>query len=244
MTLTARLLLFFLGMLALVLGGFSVTLYGLARVHLVRQMEDRLESALNTIRAGVEVEPDDLEWEPDERQLILSQDADGHLTQWAVCDEQGRLIATSGDQTFDDLIREAFPSLSTEASTQRVDRRHEPWRLLQRRLEAKYPDAQFSANERTNLPAAHESLREPLEADEFPVLVLTVGHTERPLQSNLRVLAVVLTALSSGLWVLAAVAGRWLCRRALAPVTHMAATARSMDATDLTHRLPHPPTGD
>ncbi len=46
MTLTTRLSVFFLGTLAAVLLGFSTTLYLLAHTYLHRQIEDRLEAAL------------------------------------------------------------------------------------------------------------------------------------------------------------------------------------------------------
>ena len=48
MTLTTRLLLYFLGTLALVLVGFSTALYILATFHLNRQTEDRIEAMLRT----------------------------------------------------------------------------------------------------------------------------------------------------------------------------------------------------
>ena len=54
MTLTTRLSVFFLTMLGLVLAGFSITLYLLARSHLHRQIQDRLEAGLNTLVAAVE----------------------------------------------------------------------------------------------------------------------------------------------------------------------------------------------
>jgi two-component system OmpR family sensor kinase len=47
-----------------------------------------------------------------------------------------------------------------------------------------------------------------------------------------------------GLWLAAVAAGRWICRKALAPMTWMAAAARTMNAKDLRHRLPSPGTGD
>ena len=53
MTLTARLSAFFLGALALVLLGFSLTLYLLARTYLHRQTSERLEAARPTpVSAG------------------------------------------------------------------------------------------------------------------------------------------------------------------------------------------------
>ena len=40
------------------------------------------------------------------------------------------------------------------------------------------------------------------------------------------------------IWVIAALVGRWLSQRALAPVTQMVAMARSISAADLSRRLP------
>ena len=52
MTLTARLSAFFLGALAVVLVGFSASLYLLARAYLHREVADRLEAALDTLTAA------------------------------------------------------------------------------------------------------------------------------------------------------------------------------------------------
>jgi len=62
-------MLFFLGTLAVVLVGFSVTLYLLAKFHLHRQADERLESALNTLTAAAEVGPDGVEWESRDRSI-------------------------------------------------------------------------------------------------------------------------------------------------------------------------------
>jgi heavy metal sensor kinase len=90
-TLTTRLNLFFAATLAVVLAGFSVSLYILARHHLHEQTDTRLEAALHTLVAAVEVGPDGVEWEPDQRRLILAEDL-----AWRIEDEQGRLIDSGG----------------------------------------------------------------------------------------------------------------------------------------------------
>jgi heavy metal sensor kinase len=76
------------------------------------------------------------------------------------------------------------------------------------------------------------------------VLVLRAGVSLAPLHATLRRLAVTLATLSGGLWLAAALAGRWVCRRALAPVTRMAQAARAMGAAELDRRLPSPGAGD
>ena len=71
MSLATRVSAFFLIALALVLGGFSGTLYLLALSYLVRELDERLQAALDTLEASVDIEPGGLEWEPADRQLTL-----------------------------------------------------------------------------------------------------------------------------------------------------------------------------
>ena len=73
---------------------------------------------------------------------------------------------------------------------------------------------------------------------------MVVAAPRTPLQKSLQALAVVLSSLSLLLWLSAALVGRWLCRRALAPLTRMADAARTIHADDLGRRLPSAGTGD
>jgi signal transduction histidine kinase len=97
-----------------------------------------------------------------------------------------------------------------------------PWRVLRRRL---HSDA-------TPAPGKHADL------------VLTVGMSAEPAEAILRRLAAALIGLSAGVWLMAALAGRWLARRALAPVTRMAGAARALTPDNPAGRLPAPGTGD
>jgi heavy metal sensor kinase len=81
-------------------------------------------------------------------------------------------------------------------------------------------------------------------SDHHVSLTLIAAAPEAPLQQSLRTLALTLGGLSLGLWTAAALTGRWLCRRALAPLNRMAATARTINADELERRLPHPNTAD
>ena len=92
MSLTTRMSAFFLVALAVVLAGFSATLYLLARTYLHRQAEERLATALDTLVAVVEDEPDGLDWEPDEHHLALGQDKSADQVRWVVRDGDGRLV--------------------------------------------------------------------------------------------------------------------------------------------------------
>jgi heavy metal sensor kinase len=96
------------------------------------------------------------------------------------------------------------------------------WQLARRRLEAA-----VSAG-----PGRHQAL------------TMTAGLSQAPASATLSTLAAALAGLSLLLWLTAALAGRWVCRRALVPVTRMAEAARSMSAADLRQRLPSPGTGD
>jgi heavy metal sensor kinase len=100
MTLTARLSLFFLAALAVVLIGFSATLYLLARTYLYRQIENRLEAALDVLSATAEVKPDGVEWEADERPVTLAAPPGEEWVAWQVCDNRGRMIDGRRRETF------------------------------------------------------------------------------------------------------------------------------------------------
>ncbi len=79
---------------------------------------------------------------------------------------------------------------------------------------------------------------------QYPILVLIAGASPAPIEATLRELALALALLSLGVMIVSVAAGRWLCRRALQPVTRMARTATAMTAADLGQRLPAPGTND
>jgi two-component system, OmpR family, sensor kinase len=96
-SLTNRLLAFFLILLALVLASFSLTLYLLAREYLHGIVADRLDAALDTLAAAAEVRPDGVEWEPAERQLRLGPARAAEAIVWTVSDPSGTVIDRSAD---------------------------------------------------------------------------------------------------------------------------------------------------
>ena len=79
MSITNRLSLFFIVALAVVLVGFSTTLYFLARWHFHMQLDRQLESAVQVLIASIEIHRDDVQWEPHERKITLGNDSE--LTQ-------------------------------------------------------------------------------------------------------------------------------------------------------------------
>jgi heavy metal sensor kinase len=208
---------FFLGALAVVLAGFSAALFLLAQGHLRRQAEERLTAALATLAAAAEAEPDGLDWEPNEHRLALGQDAAADQVRWLVRDGDGRPVDHSANLGPDDPLAGGEPS----------GPHGRPWRVLERRLRSEA----LSAGQ-APAPGKHREL------------VLTVGLSLGPVEDTLRTLGAALAGLALALWLLAALAGRWACRRALAPVTRMAAAARAMSPADPGQRLPSPGTGD
>jgi signal transduction histidine kinase len=75
-------------------------------------------------------------------------------------------------------------------------------------------------------------------------LVLTAAVPLAPARASLGALATSLAGLWAVVFGLGLVASRVVCRRALAPVTRMAAAASAMDARDVGARLPVPHGGD
>jgi two-component system OmpR family sensor kinase len=257
MTLTARLTSFFLGVLACVLVGFSVGLYCLASNYLHDQAAERLDSALHTLAAAADVGPEGVEWEPGSRSLSLGQDASEGEIRWLVRDPRGQEVDRSKNLS-DDEAREFLQtvagtgqSIATDWSVEFLD--GETWRLRRLRITAgaehvakesgPAPLAVPPARASSPPPAASESNAEPGGAL-HPELSLTAGVSLAPIKATLRNLALALGGLSIGLWSVAAISGRGLCRRALVPVTRMAEAARRMKADDWHTRLPSPGTRD
>jgi heavy metal sensor kinase len=233
MTLTTRLSVFFLAALALVLAGFSTSLYVLARGYLYGQVEERLDTALNTLVAVVEITPEGVEWEPHERQLSLAHTGGDDLVSWTVRDDDGTPLPTSPVLVDDDLMATATAALGLgDAGRETVAHAGQDWRVSQRRVEKK-ATAEVGAPPRS----------EP-DTVLYPALVLTVATSLEPVQAKLRGLGTVLAGLSAGAWLAAAALGRWTCRRALAPVSRMAVAARSISAANLDQRLPNSQTED
>lgn len=234
MTLTTRLLVFHLSSLAVLLTGFSATLYGLARGHLYARADERLEAALNTLSAAVEVGPDGVEWEPGEHALRFAPGAAQDRTAWVVADAGGRVVAGSERAAGDDLGAAAagrFPDPSE--GTRRFDWRGERWQAGQRRI---VPGGAAAP--------PHEPHGKDATEVKYSSLVVTAALPLESTSAALRQLLAVLAGVSLGVLAVALVAGRAVCRRALRPVRRMAADARAADPADPDRRIATPAGGD
>ena len=228
MTLTTRLTVIALAALAVVLAGFSTALYVVASDHLHHRADDRLGAAANVLVAAAEVKPDGVEWEPAERRLGLGP-GDGIV--WLVTDPYGRAVDWAAPPDAADFLAEAATHLQeTQRPAKKVRWQQGRWLVRQERVEAANPRLPFAPGTGTE--------------QKFPALVVTVGASLEPVRGTLRELAAVLIGVSVGVWVVAAVAGRAVCRWALKPVTRMADAARGMTAADLGLRLPTAPARD
>jgi heavy metal sensor kinase len=231
-TLTTRLSVFFLVMLGLVLAGFSAATYVLARAYLRHQTADRLQAALNTLVAAVEIGPDGVEWEPAQRTLTFGRGAGGDQLAWLISSGRGRVVDRSADSADDDLLAETAERLRDgDRKARRVSWRGERWEVAQRWV---YPTEN----------AASESPPGGKAETKYPALAITAGVPLGPMYATLRRLAWSLTGVSAVIWFLALALSRAVCRRALRPVSRMATAARGMSATDPEERLPVPAARD
>jgi signal transduction histidine kinase len=224
-TLTNRLTLFFLVTLGVVLAAFSGTTYVLARTYLIRQLNDRATATLDTLVAAAEVEDDGLEWEPKDRRIQLR--GDGEPPIWAVYDQNGQRLGGSDDPA---RPLEGYAEAGPDAEQSRVnvtwDGDH--WRVVRRTLRHPRP----------------ETVRTTQARPRYRTLVFVSAWPVAPVHELLRTLAWSLGGVSLALWVVAGLGSRWVCRRALAPVSRMTEAAKGITADDLGERLPVPAARD
>jgi len=222
--LTTRISLFFLVALAAVLAGMSCSIYWLVRGHLIRQVEEFSQSALDTLTAAVEFEAGGLDWESDVRRLTFAQAPGGSHLLWAIYDPAGNWVDGSHDSAG------PLEPPKIKASGRAVDKTANQWWVATRTLKAE-PAA-------VDLPSADLPAKEEDGRRRYSELALVVGVPMDAALASLSPLAVALFGISIAIWGLAAIGGRWISRRALAPVTRMAHAAGSISAIDLEHRLP------
>ncbi len=224
MTLSARVSVFFLAALAVILLGNSLLIYAVARDYLHDRFQEQLHAALQTLVAAVEVEDDDVKWEPSDHTVTLGSGRDAEDLRWIVVNEQGRVIDQSRNFATTDRSAEL---LSAWLRVDSAATDSAGWRVLKQELAAPDPKS--------------EAERSPLEHQRLTVLV---ARNEATLRQTLNRLALALIALPSICWLLAAIVGRKFCDRAIAPVHEMARDLQHLRADDTDARLRVPATGD
>jgi heavy metal sensor kinase len=237
--LASRLSLFFQVLLALVLVGFSATLYLLAHSYLHGQAEERLQAAVNTLIAAVEIREDGVEWEPAERTLTFRTGAADDPVVWLISDNQGRVVDRSWAVATEQLLRKVTERLDYEQrNSAPMDWQGQRWYFTQRWIRARAIPTPTRGN-----PAPASGGREPPDT-KYPALAITTGISLEAVYATLWSLAWALAAVSLAVWFIALIVGRAVCQRALKPVTRLAVSARTMNAADAERRLPVSATGD
>lgn len=228
MTLVNRVSAFFLAALALVLVVYSGLFYYFVRGRLVQQFDQELHGALYSLVAAIEVEPEEVKWQPLEHAIALGSGSGPEEVRWVVVGDGGQIVEQS---------RNVSPEIVTEAKRIAADAAAKnqtegeltaagEWNVLFQRLVAPAP------------------VREARELDEFDELVVVAARSTADMNTDLRRLAALVVALPVGAWLLAAAAGRWFGARALEPVTKMSKRARSITGSDFKSRLPAPESND
>jgi signal transduction histidine kinase len=227
MTLVNRVSAYFLAALAVVLAVCAATAYVIARGQLVRQFEQELYSALHSLVAAVEVEPEDVNWQPREHTIGLGVGDGPAEIRWLVVGDRDQVVETSRNAS-DRFVRDAkllaHEATSDITSSTSSDLRH--WQFLSQRLVAPAPQ------------------RENRELDEFDELTVVVARSKAQLGANLVRVAALTAMLPLGGWLVAAAVGRAFVRRALEPVVTMAGEARELSGIDFNRRLAVAPSGD
>lgn len=231
MTTATRLSLFFVTALAFVLLGFSCTIYALAHWRLHAQLDSELQAALHVLVASIEVHPDDVEWEPLERDVRLGRNANIAEVRWTIRDEKGLLVDHSGNLTGAEAA--GFPQ---DAAAWRIDRRQLSAGVFEPRVvtDLEIPNAIPGA---TELGTDRTAVRQ--------AFYIVVAAAEAPVHEALSQLSIALVVASTAVWLVCAALSRWLCRQALRPIARMASEARAIQhSSDGRAMLAIPPTGD
>ncbi len=233
MSLVTRVSIAFLVALALALGGFSATLYYLAGLRLRLDLDQELEATLDRF--------------PDRPEVQVGRVA------WGIYDEAGRRVegtpAAGRPMVLDG--RDLEPLAVDVATTIEAADGHR-WRVLARKLGGGGGHPPRGPHEGGGRGRSEGEGHRPGPPDwdkhrgppgrERPPRVLAAWASVEPVEAEIGWLGAALPLISLGLWGLAAAIGRHFARRALAPLTLMAESARATPFEDC--RLPSPGTRD
>jgi signal transduction histidine kinase len=226
MSLVTRVSVAFLVALGLALGGFSASLYYVARLRLRLALDQELEATLDRF-------PDRPEGQS------------GRVT-WAIYDEAGQRVESAlGDGRLMVLDGRDLGPLAVDVATTIEGPDGLRWRVLARKIGGGRPlrgPPEAGRGERRPRPPGRDERKGGGPGRERPSRVLAAWASLEPVEAEIRWLAGMLPLISLGLWTLAAAIGRHFARRALAPLTLMAESACTMPFDE--GRLPSPGTRD
>jgi signal transduction histidine kinase len=229
MSLTTRLVGFSLAALAVVLVGFSALVLLLAQADVDRHVDRRVQGTLDAMAAAVEVKPNGLEWEPDQRGFALSSVPGDAPVAWLVYAD-GKLLVSRGAPLRTAELERGFPGDSSPRPlADWRDRKHRSWRVELRRI--KIPESSGPS-----APVRHRRKK--------ATILLVAGICQSDANAPLYRLAGMLAVASVLVWVVMALLARRMCRLALAPVRRMTEAVRRLGTATLSDRLPEPGTRD
>ena len=236
MTIVNRLSMFFLIWLGIILAGFSAMVFGIEWHYLYRQADAQSISAFHALVAAIEVHPTDVEWEPNERKIVLGQGSGFDQVRWSVHDNLGELVDYSDNL----LVKDSW---NTGA----------PWSVGVQIIRAgNFIPEIVVTNKLTTFPNLHQEMSLEIEGSPTftrkpfylsPSFTLSVAVSHQPIISSLWLTARVLLAAGIGVWIIGALFARLICKQALIPVTIMSASGKSL-GSDPSARLSVPKTGD
>jgi signal transduction histidine kinase len=228
MSLVNRVSAFFLIALASALAGFSVLLYGIVERNLTKQFHERMHSAIGTLLAAIDDEPAVVKWDESDHTIAIGAEIGSEEIRWAVFNEDGRTVDQSGNLTGEEQ-RDLADVIRFEIGREATDPEGTVHTHIQRGSR-EYLTAHRSAE--SPKPASERA------SNEYSRLAVAVMLSNESLAKNLHQLGLLVGGLSIGTFLLAAIAGRWYCLKALRPVKIMAERARSVNAADFQIRLP------
>jgi signal transduction histidine kinase len=222
MTITNRLLTFYLLTLAIVLASFSLAILLIERSNLHHQFDTNQNAIMDVVTSAIEEKPDGLEWEPNHRELF--QQSEGKPTIWAVFNENNTLV--DGSQNYPFPIQEYVKDNGDRVQSQlNLKQQERHWRLSQKSIHSLNPK---TINTDQALNPRHLLLTIVLLSDATPI------------HEWLRNLAWTLTIASGIVWLIAALLGKWLCRRALSPLTDVCDSIKNIGVENLSERITVP----
>jgi signal transduction histidine kinase len=225
MSLVTRVSVAFLVALALALCAFSGCLYYLAGLRLRLDLDQALEATLDRFPERAEVHS-------------------GRVT-WAIYEMGRRVESAPGAGRPMILDGRDLGPLAVDVATTIKGPDGLRWRVLARPIgggRRRHGPSEARGGDNHPRPPGRDEREGTAPVREHQTRVLAAWASLEPVESEIRSLAATLPLLSLVLWALAAGIGRHFGRRALAPLTLMAESARTMPFDDC--RLPSPGTRD
>lgn len=223
MSLSNRFSILLLGILGLILVGFSTALFITSRIYLNRQIDDRLTAILNVLNTCVDPNSGWVRWEPRKKRLPQSRWNDRHAATWLVTDGQGRLLTSPTNLPDEELPLSWVSGMGAGTLPDRVtDLKRRRWRAAQVRV----------APTRGRPSGVDRPQNTPDGKSYHDEIVLAAFGSLEETESTLTSLGSFLVCISILVWFTAALCARSLMRKAMEPLTRLVESAQALDAAN------------